>query len=391
MRSRVTAGGVDYKFSALSWVYLIMKNRSSSLKNVNMAKAIFEYHEAAKVFNIVDLSKLKRNYSAHDGDILTGTLGGDYLIYVDEGAKITLKDATINPENVSDYDYVGAITCYGDATITLKGTNIVKGPCGTNAGIYVGSTLTINGTGSLDVIGGESGAGIGSGMLFSCGSITINGGTITATGRNSAAGIGTGTASNCGDITINGGTVIATGGEYGSGIGGGDWLGAECGDITINGGTVYATGGNGAAGIGNSVRGGDNEKYAPICGDITINGGNVIAIGGANAAGIGSGNGSICGNITINDGNVTATGGDNSAGIGCAYGFYDTFINPGQPPYYSSSCGDITISGGTVTATKGKDAPYSIGEVDEGTCGTVTINGVVGAIEESPYTYEPNN
>ena len=55
------------------------------------------------------------------------------------------------------------------------------------------------------------------------------------------------------------------------------------------------------------------------------------------------------------------------------------------------SCGTITITSGvtSVTATKGYGAPYSIGAGREGTCGTVTIGGKVGAISESPYTYKP--
>ena len=44
-----------------------------------------------------------------------------------------------------------------------------------------------------------------------------------------------------------------------------------------------------------------------------------------------------------------------------------------------------------MTATKGSNAPNSIGAGDDGTCGTVTIGGTVGAISDSPYTYTPGN
>ena len=53
---------------------------------------------------------------------------------------------------------------------------------------------------------------------------------------------------------------------------------------------------------------------------------------------------------------------------------------------------DITIKNTvtSVTATKGANAPYSIGKgAGSGTCGTVTIGDAVGAISESPYTYQP--
>ena len=43
----------------------------------------------------------------------------------------------------------------------------------------------------------------------------------------------------------------------------------------------------------------------------------------------------------------------------------------------------------SVTATKGYNSPNSIGAGYQGSCGTVTIGGNVGAISQSPYTYKP--
>jgi hypothetical protein len=99
------------------------------------------------------------------------------------------------------------------------------------------------------------------------------------------------------------------------------------------------------------------------------------------SAGIGCGGRvSACENITINGGEVTATGGFYSAGIGC--------VGTGD-----SSCGNITIADTVtkVTATKGEEAVNSIGSGRFGSCGTVTIGGVVGAITASPYTYKPKS
>ncbi|MDT3360443.1 MAG: hypothetical protein LIR31_00380 [Bacteroidota bacterium] len=90
---------------------------------------------------------------------------------------------------------------------------------------------------------------------------------------------------------------------------------------------------------------------------------------------------SSCGNILISGGTVTATGGENAAGIGGGRGNSNTEL---------SSCGTITITTGVtkVTATKGSGAPNSIGAGYFGTCGTVTIGGIVtGNITTSPYTY----
>ena len=273
-------------------------------------------------------STIASDYTAQDGETLYGKLGSNVKISIADGATVTLKDVTINGVNDGDYKWAG-ITCEGDATITLEGTNAVKGFDWTYPGIYVpeNKTLTIEGEGSLNA---------------SC------------NGRST--GIGGGFYMNCGNIVINGGNITATGGYFNAGIGGGegdDGSVTRCGKITINGGTVTATGGNFAAGIGSGNYGASN--------DITINGGTVTATGGRNGAGIGSGRGGTCGNITISGGTVTATGVNWAAGIGGGM--------------TNGTCGTITITSGVtqVTATRGEDAPRSIGAGDEGEGISVTI------------------
>ena len=73
----------------------------------------------------IDLSKLTANYTAKNGDILTGTLGSPFPIRVADGATITLRNVTINGEILSSYLFVG-FRCVGDATIILEGTNYVQ-------------------------------------------------------------------------------------------------------------------------------------------------------------------------------------------------------------------------------------------------------------------------
>ena len=243
-----------------------------------------------------DLATITADYEAKDGETLTGTLASNVKISIADGANVTLKDATINGVNNGDYEWAG-ITCAGDATITLEGTNTLKGFDGHYPGIYVpeGKTLTIEGEGSLNASGNGRSTGIGGGFYRHCGNIVINGGNITATGGSYNAGIGGGEGDEesrfrCGKITINGGTVTATGGESAAGIGCG-YYGAS-NDITITGGTVTATGGDYAAGIGSGEGG--------SCGTITITSGvtSVTATAGAYAASIGKGyNGN---NITVN-------------------------------------------------------------------------------------------
>ena len=307
----------------------------------------------------VDLSTLTGDYEALDGDVLTGTLNGEnqpYKITIADGAMITLSDVTINDNGIGP-----GLTCLGNCTIHLSGSNIVKGHSyypGIQTAKRVGEgdeyTLTIEGDGSLDASSNGSGAGIGSGRNGACGNIIINGGKITATSDYAGAGIGSGEAGTSGDITISGGDVTATGGLHAAGIGGGE--AGTSSDITISGGTVTATGGYEAAGIG-SAKG--------TSGDIKISGGEVLAIGGENAAGIGSGYEGTSGDISINGGKITATSDYAGAGIGSGYG---------------GTIGDISISGGTVTATGGGEAA-GIGSGGLGINGDISISdGTVTAI-----------
>jgi hypothetical protein len=258
---------------------------------------------------IRDLSTLTANWEAGDGWTLTGTLDVEHYpvkITIADGATITLDGVTINgvtddasSASESTVPWAG-ITCLGDATIILSGTNTVKGfykdyP-GIQAAHNTGSgdeyTLTIQGTGSLTASSNEWGAGIGGGCQIPCGNIVINGGSsIEATGGH-AAGIGGGYACDCGDITISGGTVTANGGYSAAGIGTGN--NGTCGNITISGGSITANGGSYAAGIGTGFYGN--------CGSITITDGvtQVTATKGTDATNsIGTDYGGSCGTVTI--------------------------------------------------------------------------------------------
>ena len=187
--------------------------------------------------NPVNLSKLTGDYTVANGDMLTGTLYGNYKISIAAGATVTLKDATINGTDNISYQWAG-INCLGDATIILKGTNTVRGFFHYQPGIHVpsGSTLTIVGSGSLNVSSNGGAAGIGGGMMDNCGNIVIEGGTINATGGRRSAAIGGGYYSSCGTITITDGVteVSATKGEMApNSIGAG--LDGNCGTVTVGG------------------------------------------------------------------------------------------------------------------------------------------------------------
>jgi|GEM_PF-2092381 len=275
--------------------------------------------------------------TALDGDTLRGTLAGEeYSVSILDGATITIKDIDINGSGAYKSAENAGITCLGDATIILEGSNTVKGFLDTYPGIYVpeGHTLTITGNGSLDVscnlgIKGR-GAGIGAGMDIPCGNIIITGGTINAIGSKMGAAIGGADEAKCGNITITGGTIVA---EGGCGIGTGE--DSSCGDIQISGGNITARSIDYGAGIGCAY----SYSLWVHCGNITISGGTVDATGHEYGAGIGTANNGRCESITIASTvtSVKATKGEdspNSIGIG-AVG------DRGGAP----SCGTITIGG----------------------------------------------
>jgi hypothetical protein len=167
-----------------------------------------------------NLSSLGADHTAQNGETLTGTLAASRKISIAAGATVILKNVDINygtPLTASSY---AGITCLGNATLIISGTDYVKGFNVGYPGIFVpsGHTLTITGSGTLDVLSDEYGAAIGSGRYNidaynSCGNIVIQGGTIYARGGGSAASIGSGasiiftqndpgTPSSCGNITI---------------------------------------------------------------------------------------------------------------------------------------------------------------------------------------------
>ena len=143
-----------------------------------------------------------------DGDVVSGTGGGNTHVTIADGATVTLYNVNItNITYDSNHEWAG-ITCLGNATIIVKGANAVKGGLGA-AGIFVpsGKTLTITGDGSLTATGASNSAGIGGNQKTDCGNIIIEGGTIIAIGGYYSAGIGGGLFGSCGDITITGGVT----------------------------------------------------------------------------------------------------------------------------------------------------------------------------------------
>ena len=215
--------------------------------------------------------------------VVTGTSTTNKLVIKgDSGtaANVYLKDLHITVSSGA------AVSVSGDVDLYIEGSSVLQS--GENcAGIQKedDGQLTIDGSGSLEATGGQSGAGIGGAFHKSGNNITINGGKIIAqstTGSGWGAGIGGGNEGNGNNITINGGDVTAIGGSEAAGIGGGIHASAE--NITINGGTVTAKAGGGAAAIGGGHANPDGGKATNINlvgGDITVQSNHGVAtIGG---------------------------------------------------------------------------------------------------------------
>ena len=319
----------------------VFNNNDTEVGSIPLGTRSFE----SKIYNVsrhwtgsefvksLYLPYVKSNVTVADGTMLIGKLASNVKISIAAGATVTLDGVTINGVNSNDYKWAG-ITCLGDATLDINGTNTVQRFNSSYPCIQAGpanTTLTIRGTGSLDA---SSNTSYGS------------------------SGIGAKSGGSCGNITIEGAvTVTAIGGDGSAGIG--------CGDILIE---AWSPGAYQAA------------QTPSCCGDITIQGSaNVTATGGDCAAGIGTGKGessntkSICGNILIS-GTATVNATGSMAGIGSSW---------------YGQCGTITIESGvsSVTATKGDPDANIIGAGYNSTCGTLTIDGVADATPSSTFTH----
>ena len=70
----------------------------------------------------VNLSEITEDYTAQDGQTLTGTLSANVKISIADGATVTLLNAHINGVHNWSYEWAG-LNCEGNATIFVEGTN----------------------------------------------------------------------------------------------------------------------------------------------------------------------------------------------------------------------------------------------------------------------------
>ena len=268
-------------------------NSRSSIARLNEQNSI---PEDAKTLNIAD-GDIEVSVSAEG--VQTATQGGQTYtgVFVVTGtsttSKLVIKGSSGTAANVYLKDLHitvssgAAVSVSNNVDLYIEGSSVLQS--GENcAGIQKedDGQLTIDGSGSLEATGGESGAGIGGASGKPGNNITINGGTITASGKAGngwGAGIGGGKGQGGSNITIRGGNVKAIPGAEAAGIGGG--FKGNGTDISIEGGTVYAESGGGKGGtaaIGGGRVEGNGENIQITGGDITLKkaGADDIGIGG---------------------------------------------------------------------------------------------------------------
>ena len=358
------------------------------------------------------------------GHIITGSstgglFNGAHKIVVDGGQHtIQLNGITIDePGSGSAIDVTGraevVLLLEGDNTLVAEENIIGESEY---PGIWVedGSSLTIRGSGTLNVTGGNGGPGIQGDVTIESGTIMADGGyglsgDITITGGNvtdNGGGIGGSSLTVSDDAVVNtngidsnsveisggsvetdgidadtieisggrvtsNGTITATTIKISDGnvtaTGNGSNPGIDGTSITISGGEVVATGDRSGIFSGAGIHVGDGSTLHITGGTVTATGGGGTGTG---AAGIGGNYNENFGTVVIEDGEITATGNGGGAGIGGGY-----MVGSG------TVSGNVTITGGYVKALGGStaldaSAGAGIGAGENGSyAGAVTING----------------
>lgn len=383
--------------------------------------------------NNIDLSTVTADVTAQNGDVLTGTTS-EYKVTIAGGATVTLSGVNISTGAANSH----CIQCSGSATIILAEGTTNTLTCTGNYSTALrpgdtGTTLTIQGTGTLKAQSGEKSAGIGAvsdaggGGTASCGNIVIEGGTIEAKGGDYSAGIGSTWDRSCGNITIAS-SVKCVSATKGSGAAHciGNGYGGSCGTVTI-GGVEYWDGSNyknyGADYIGQNElniayinNGAVNVpagKYYNVVGTGEVTGNNITIGDGATVA---------LSNVNIQNENDYCVKCNGSATIILKYNTVNELTSSGAAPYgypalwvgdsgtkltiqseidwyqftgkliaqgadrcaaigggvhsADHTCGDIEIQGGIITTTGGMCAP-GIGSGFDGSCGNITITSGV--------------
>ena len=277
----------------------------------------------------------------------------------------------------------------GGGNITIRGKGMVEGD-DTNVGVYINSTLTTSGSGTISItgIGGGTGTGAFSNYGISLDGATIStaSGAVTLSGTGGSAGTGGGNVgiqiSNGGRVTTVDGAITASGIGGGTGASGSNFgiqmtgtnsalrtTGTGAITITAIGGD---TGGTGTQNAGLSLQS-TNGIETTGSGNITINatGGNN---NGTESRGITFGGSGAGGSVVANNGNIVINAQGGSSTSSGSHGFILDAV--GQVK--TTGSGNITITGiGGAASGQGIFVNQANGIQATGT-GSITLNGVKG-------------
>ena len=324
------------------------------------------------------------NVTVPDGETATVTgSSDDHTLTVGAGANVTLQNTRSRQ-----------IITQGDATLTLVGDNVVAPITIDRFNAIIpanNSTLTINGTGSLDCTRWNSGtrnACISNNTV----NLIVEGGDLTMTSskyRGATAVYVYNYTQTGGTMTIDVGSTNNDGDSFPEGL-------YATNDILISGGSISSMGSVAIyAGHNMEISGGTvvatangQRNYYGSCGlsaggTLTISGGTVTASGeGGAVTGPGIGAVGSCGNIVITGGNITVSGYNSYGNTGSA--------GIGTGSASSGVCGTITITDGIerLAITKAGNAQAVVGKGNaSSTVGTITIDGVADPTAESSFPH----
>ncbi|HOD80667.1 MAG: Autotransporter-associated beta strand repeat protein [Planctomycetes bacterium ADurb.Bin126] len=207
------------------------------------------------------------------GSILTHWTTGS------NSAAIILDGGTLADENNGTATFNGPVAVNSNSFVSTGGGNVVLNGALSGTGgltIYGGATATINTSGTVGSLGGNSKLALGSGAVLTTGA---NGATTSYTGLISGAGglaktgAGTMTVSELGN-TYGGGTVVNQGTLVSFGPGS---LGT--GPVTLDGGTLVLSGGQAVSGFGGNGAGWTLNGGATVAADVAT----ITTAGGSQA------------------------------------------------------------------------------------------------------------
>ena len=269
-----------------------------------------------------------------------------------EGATITWdgETLTLNGATIKGNSGKGIVYRDGDLTIWLEGTNKIgeEDIYSAGSGIYVKGSLTVTGSGTLGVLGLNSG--------ITAGNATFSGGTVNATATIEIISDSAPMGIYAGSVTVDGGKVTAVA-EGNKG----------CGIYTDGGGVTVTDGSVTAEGKANGIQ---------TQGNVNISGGKVVAEGGNVGIFVALHQGF---SIKITGGEVTVTGGSSS--------FYENVtIEPEKDTAitieYGASAGDydkietVVYGGETYTYNWKHHYFHSSTETDISKFANITVGGV---------------